>query len=905
MNSPLEINHQKRALWLFRGILTRGMFFVVLTLVGCSVEKNTSLSRNYHNLTSHYNIYFNGIEAYKKAIRTAQESVSNDYTQILPVFLYEDEAVHSTVTTSMKRAIDKATKVITFHSITAKPKVKEGDQSAKDKAFYEKNEYNKWVDDSYMLMGKAYMYQGEFFLAIETFKHVMVTFPAEEIRFLGMTWLSRAYLMIGEMREAERILMSLSDVSDFPEEYLWDYLTTRAQYEMLTENYSNAAIYLERALEQKGVKKYNRIRYNYILAQLYEETGQNEQALERYRQVTRLNPPYEMAFNARVSMAEVFESGSENSEDLKKLLHKMLRDSKNSDYLDQIYFALGNIAMEEGEREQAIEYYQLSVSKSVSNQYQKGYSSVTLADIYYEEPDYILSATYYDSAVNFLNRDYPGYEGLMTLSAGLSNLVYNINSYELEDSVQMLAAMSEEQRNVIIDGIIEQVRLEEEEARLAEQQSMQDMAYNQTMMYGNNQMGNTGGQAGGKWYFYNLNAKSFGQPEFRMKWGERKLEDNWRRKNKQSLSSLVGGLGTEGDSINGEGGTPIFDNKSREYYLINIPLTDSAMTESDIRLEKALYNIGVIYMDHLLDYDESILAFEELLDRYRESEYTPEVLYYLYELYNNVQNATRAETIIKPNLINNYPDSHYAKLLSNPNYIKELEAEEMKVTRTYEGILRDYQERYYPAVIAGADSALVQYPDDPLVPKLKLIKALSVGASFGEDSMKVELDSLIAQHPGTEESALAFELVEYMYEEFPEIKEAEEARVAEEVYLSADSAQVHYFLLALEGTQDVNQVSFNLLNYNLDYFNQYDLQIEKQELVDGYNMLVVRTFNDAEGANRYLEVIRNNSWEILADIPATQFRMMIISEDNYQTLSQQRMQNPYYLFYRKYYLNQE
>ena len=399
-----------------------GAHLVLYGLLSCSVEKNTSLSRNYHNLTSHYNVYFNGNESYKRGIERANNSVRNDYNQILDLFLYEDEGVNAAVSSDMKRAIDKATKVITFHSITAKPKVKEGNQSEKEQAFYNKNEYNKWVDDSYMLMGKAYMYQGEYFLASETFKHILVTFPDEEIRYLAMIWLSRAYLMIGEDTEAERILVTLADEENLPKDYLRAYQSTRSRLHLKNQEYVEAARYLEQALKQKGGSKEDKIRYTYILAQLYEESGQNSQALEKYKQVTRFNPPYEMAFNARVSMAEVYETGEASSVDLKKLLNKMLKDSKNREYRDQIYFALGNISMEEGDREKAIEYYQLSVSTSIQNQYQKGFSALTLAEIYYDTPDYILSAAYYDSAVSFLDRDYPGYAGLASLSASLGDL---------------------------------------------------------------------------------------------------------------------------------------------------------------------------------------------------------------------------------------------------------------------------------------------------------------------------------------------------------------------------------------------------------------------------------------------------------------------------------------------------
>ena len=887
---------------IYRVVVT---LFIFCSLFSCSVEKNTSLSRNYHNITSHYNIYFNGNESYKRGVEKARTAIKNDYNHILSLFLYEDPAVNSAVNSDMKRAIDKATKVITFHSITSKPKVKEGNQSAKDKAFFDKNEYNKWVDDSYLLMGKGYMYQGEFFLAVETFKHIMVTFPDEEIRYLGMTWLARAYIMIGEMREADRILMMLADESAFPEDYLEAFHTTRSQYHIKNSSYGVAAEHLETTLALKGVKKEEKIRYTYILAQLYEETGQNNLALEKYKRVTRYNPTYEMAFNSRVSMAEVFESGSSNSEELKKLLTKMLKDSKNKEYKDQIYFALGNIMMEEGFREQAIEYYQLSVAASLQNQYQKGFSSLTLAKIFYEEPDYILSAAYYDSAVSFLDKDYPGYSGLATLSASLSDLVYNVSSFELEDSVQMLAGLPEGARFAIIDGIIEKVREEEEEAQLLEQQAMQDMAFNQSMLYNSNQTGGSNDQQqGGNWYFYNLNAKSFGQPEFRMKWGERALEDNWRRKNKQSISDLTGELGEEGDTINGGEGPVIFDNKSREFYLANIPLNDSAMEQSNLRLEDALHNMGVIYMQNLLDYKESINAFEELLSRFPSGRYTPSTMYNLHDLNNTIQEPDRS-TYYKSQLLAGYPESHYSKLLNNPNYIKELEAEEQKVVKSYEKVFVRYKQKEFASVVAGADSAIVQFENDPLVPKFKYIKALSVGAMLGKEEMKVEFDSLISQHPSTEESIRAQEIIDYMYVAFPVIKEADQAKEAEVIYMDHDPEQEHHFLISLHSTEDVNKVSFDLLNYNLDYFNQYDLSIEQVNMVDSYSIIVVKTFINTDGAERYMQVIEENRDTILAGIDPSRYRMMIISLDNYVILSEKKEANPYYLYYLNHYLKEE
>jgi hypothetical protein len=208
-------------------------------------------------------------------------------------------------------------------------------------------------------------------------------------------------------------------------------------------------------------------------------------------------------------------------------------------------------------------------------------------------------------------------------------------------------------------------------------------------------------------------------------------------------------------------------------------------------------------------------------------------------------------------------------------------------------------------VISQSSSAVELYGEDPLAPKFKYIKALSVGALQGKEEMKTELDSLIAQHPGTEESAEASEIIEYMYVEFPEIKEAAQAQEAEALYTAYDPEQEHHVMIALHSSENVNQVSFDLLNFNLDNFNQYDLNIERIELTDSYNLLVIKTFTNADAASRYLQVIKENSEQILTGINTNQYRMMLVSLDNFVILSQEKQFNPYYLFYLKYYLDQE
>ncbi|MDF1573272.1 MAG: tetratricopeptide repeat protein [Bacteroidales bacterium] len=883
--------------WLLLALFT-GLF-----AASCSVEKNTAATRNFHNLTSHYNIFFNANESYKQGLERAGESFVDDYTSILPLFYYEDESVQQSVTPQMKTAIDKCTKVITFHSITAKPKIKQGKQSEKDKAFYEKNEYNKWVDDSYLLIGKSYMQQGKFFMAAESFKHVLKTYPGEEAYYLAMAWLVRAYNAIGNLDASEDLIVALKDVDEFPKKHEEVLHTSMADYHMKQEEYEEAADYLVQALETRP-KKTQRIRYTYILAQLLNETGNGEASVRNFRKVIRMNPPYVMAFNAKVSMASAFQAGASNSEEIKKLLNKMLKDPKNDEFQDQIYFALANIYMEEGDRGQAIEYYHRSVTSSVQNNYQKGQSCLTLAEIYYNEPRYTLSAAYYDTAVNLLESDYPNYRALQVRSRSLNHLVTNIHTYELQDSVQVLAAMPESARNAKIDAIIDQVRKEEEEARQREQQAMQDMQFNRSAMYqeqASNLSGSGSGQQGGRWYFYNLNAKSFGQPEFRMKWGERKLEDNWRRRNRQTVSDLLEEGGAEGVALTDSAAGMIIDNKSREFYMRDIPLTDSAIAVSDALLEEALYNMGMIYRDDLLDYEKAIESLEELVERYPDGKHTMASYYYLHDLYNSVQQPSRA-TYYKEQLSRKYPESHMTMLLTNPNYIREMEEAQQKVESFYEDVYNDYRNSRYADVIRKAERGIIEYTEDKdLLVRLSYLKAMATGAVHGKEAMKSELDSIVAWYPDTEIAAEAREIIDYMYVAFPEVKEADQVREAVELY-TYDPEAVHLFLLAVKRGRNLNLVNFNLLNYNLDNFNTYNLVIELKNLGVDYNLLHVKEFANNQGVRRYADKVSEDIVKVMGEIPEDEYEIVLISKENYNKLLEAKEFKPYLLFYRQNYV---
>ena len=503
------------------------------TLVSCSTEKNTLVTRTYHNITSRYNIFFNGDESFKRGIKQMEDSHEDDFTRILPVFLWGDENTAGSIAGDMERAIQKATKVITLHSITVKPEFKQGPQSEKQKEFYARNEYNKFVPENYLLMGKAYLYRNDLNLALETFKFIMTEYPYDDIINETQIWIARTLNELGNYDESEDILQVLTGTQGFPEDLLADLYATQADLYMKQEDYARAIEPMTLAVE-KVRKKEEKIRWTFILAQLNQEAGDPEKASELYRKVIKMNPPYEMSFNARINRASVFVAGVDNARDIRDELNKMLKDDKNKEFRDQIYYALGNVFFREGNVDEALKMYKLSSIHSVSNPQQKTTTCLTIADICYERQEYQQADLYYDSAMVYLTQDYPDYEAIMAKTRSLSDLVENLQTVQLEDSLQMLANMPESTRNAVIDSIIARITQEEARARQRDMSAMQDQQFNRMALNESQRRSNTADQ-GGKWYFYNQAAKGFGQPEFRMKWGNRKLEDNWRRANKSQV----------------------------------------------------------------------------------------------------------------------------------------------------------------------------------------------------------------------------------------------------------------------------------------------------------------------------------------------------------------------------------
>jgi len=864
-----------------------------IVLTDCSVEKNTGSSRFYQGMTARYNIYFNGNESFKAGLTKISRNYQDDYAELLKVFEYSDPSTISMCSSDMERAIQKASKLISLKSITAKPESK-GELSEKDKTFLERKEYNEWVDDSYLLIGKSRFYKHEYNEATSIFNFCITDANDQTIRTEAVIWLARVFNETANYSESLRLLNSL-DVTVPLTKYLSSmYYTTLADLFIKQKRFSEALDPLGKSIKTVSGKR-DRYRLTYLLAQLFEKTGDGARATSLYHEVVKMNPPYDVEFNARINLAGVFDINSGNPKEIKRELERMLNDSKNKDYQDQIYFALGNLLMKEGDEPEALKYFRKSAIAKSQNQNQKGRSYLALAGYYYNKPDYIKSGKFYDSAVYFLDQKYPDYLAIKTKSQNLNALVSQLIIIQREDSLQRVARMPEQERNGFIATIIAKIVRDESEGKNVNNSDR----YNLGQYYENERRFQGNIDQEGKWYFYNQTAMTFGRTEFRKRWGDRKLEDNWRRSNKTRVNNA--------QTSNNQSETPLqrtdtsaalTDNKKPEYYLKNLPLTDSLIKISNEKIAIALLNAGKAYSERIEDPAKATETFESLISRFPSHELIPETLYDLYNV-NKSGNNAKSEAY-RQRLLQKYPDNEFARILSDPAYYEKKMAELKMAEQTYSDAYIAYNKESYADVISISDEALKKYPLNSLAPKFLLLRAYSVGRTSDERTFKDELNKLIKLWPETVESKKASELIAYLNQKMPELKIEEDKKIATEIY-TADTTATHSFTLIIaDPSFNLNQASFDVISYNIDNFTNKNYRTEGTLFENKFILITVSGFTSYSEALNYF-----NTFKIEKSVRnPVNAKMMtfLISADNIKVLKTDKDPERYLLFFKEKYL---
>jgi len=858
-------------------------------------------------------VYFNANESVKEGVLTIDERIEDDFTRLLPVYKESDPSTVRMVKSDMEYAVVKCSKLVEIHSITKKPKRKKK-RTRKYQEFASQEEFNNWIDDSYLLMGKAYYYQQNYFAAIDNFSYVVRKYPDEETADEAQVWMIKAYTEMERFIEANEVIQAIQAYEDFPKKLERDVAIATANYYIKQKEYSDAVRMLNIAIKKTFWKK-DKARLQYIIAQLYQELGQNAEASKAFKAVTRMNPGYKMAFNARINSAGVF-SGDGNTEELKKELNKMLRDKKNTEFRDQIYYALGNVYFREGNRDVAESNYKQSVASSFKNPFQRALSSITLADLYYEDLNYRGAQSYYDSAMIIIDDTYPNYANVSDRYSSLSSLVDNLLIVERQDSLQKVALMPEKEREALIAGMMKDEQERQRNMENLATQGAQGQGYYRSNRY---RMG-MGSSGGAGWYFYNPQTVTYGKVTFQQQWGRRQLEDNWRRSNKNTVSmdefdELAEDLPPEEQREE--------DPLKKEFYTQDLPLTDSLMAVSHEKIRDALYNAAKIFKSEFEDYPRSNEQFEELNKRYPENMYLLSAYFDLYDSYELLGDKQKSD-YYRNLIISQYPESKFAQYLLNPNFFVEMEARLDSLNRMYQEAFRDYKSGRYSNVLGLTSNMKHLKPDSIMIPKIDFMEMIANGVLSDVHNFEALLKGYLQKYPKKEPSPLANEILTliqdstladyeklvamgYINEEIQNEELLPENFMADDEFggkFSYDEDLLHYFVIAYpredEAKIDLNRLKFDIANYNIDHYTKIDYDIETEYFDENLAFVLVRVMSNKENALIYHGAIIRRA-EVFKTLRDVDYMNFVISSANYRAIKEEKSTADYMKFFVKNY----
>jgi len=863
---------------------------VLLVFFGaCTTEKDGLSYRIYHNTTARYNGFFYAKESIKEATTKLLADHEEDYDEILPLFVYGTEEKARAVYPQLERAIEKSSKVVERHTM---------DVSDREKRKMNHPEMNHWIDDNYFLIGKAYFYKGNYYKAEELFRYCSRKFKNKDMTAQAGTWLARTYMELGDLSGANNELLKVSVIKDLDDEILADYYMIQADYYLRREEYQKAAIEMESAISHIKRKK-KRARPTFILAQIYQKIEDSQKAIDLYETVQKLKPEYELSFYAQINQAQAFSRRGGNSTIIKEKLEKMLKDDKNIDYRDQIYYALAGVFLEERNNEEGVENLHLSLKENKGNDKQKGKSYLKLADVYFEERQYPDAQAYYDSSLALIPEKHPRYKDISNRAASLTDLVKNLEVIQREDSLQLLAMLSPEDLEARLDKIIEDLEAEE---RREEEAAAAALAEGSGVGLDN----------GSNWAFYNAALLKDGYNNFKTTWGDRPLEDNWRRSRKIANGSQQEEEQEEevlAEQVKQESKIPGKD-QLRE----GIPNTPDEIEQSNTALAQAYYNCGLIYKEKLDDFENAVESFEILADRFESSNFHVLACYQLYRAYrakeqDGYQNpfcGTCNSKYWGDQVVSLYPDSEYALLVLNPDY-KSIEAmRQAEEVAAYEIVLNQYRNRLFPEVLAACTNVIETRKDNHLVPKYHFLKALTIGnldkQTGNRDNYISELKAVYALYPETEEGLRAKEILDILMSEMnkesgPEEGEVEEEEPIEDDLYVLDPAAEHYFAVVFNRDRgSFNEVKATISDFSSQSYNSLALKVSSNLLDKDRHIVLAKPFKDMAEATEYYNTFIADQGA-LKELNAGGYERFVISKKNYVALFKDKNLEKYLSFF--------
>ena len=913
--------------------------FVFLTtaliLTGCSTQKNTAQSRWWHAFNAKYNTYYNGTLAYIDGSLEKETGNKDNYTEQIPLYTVSNKNSREIGKANFDRAIEKCEKAIHQHSIKRRPEwTKNRRKTAKDIEWLSRREYNPFLWKAWMLMGRSQFYQGDFESAAATFSYMSRLYATQPAIYgKARAWLAKCYIEQNWNYDAEDVIRNiLRDSIHWRAQKEWDY--TFADYYIHTGNAEQAIPYLRKVISHEMRRK-QKAREWYLMGQLQASIGNKKEAYKAFRHVIRQNPPYELAFNARIAMTEVM--AKDNAGKMISRLKRMAASDNNKEYQDQIYYAIGNIHLSRKDTLQAITAYEKGNQKSTRNGIEKGVLLLHLGDLYWTKEKFSDARRCYGEAIGLLDKDRKDYQQLANRSKVLDELVPYTDAVQLQDSLLQLARMSEKERNAAIDRVIdalkkkekeERNRKAEEEAESTLRQDGGNLANNNNFASSNSPQKNNENSANtpanGQWYFYSPLTVSQGKAQFQKLWGKRDNVDNWQRINKTVVANAAGAeeitdeqrdslaqAAEQEELLKQTSDSAVNDPHRREYYLAQIPFTPEQLAESNKLLEDGLYHAGVIFKDKLNNLPLSRKSLLRLVNNHPDYAHLDDAYYHLYLLYSRERKPEMAQTYLQK-LKAEYPESQWTTLLSDPYYAENakrgVQIEDSLYTLTYQA----FRDGEYDKVERNAQISRNRFPDGANRDKFLFIGGLSKLNDGDIKSCLADLKEVVSKYPDSRLSEMAgmiingvdagrrlyggkFDLNDVWTRRSIELNDRDSTR---QKGYSPERNASFVFLLAYDPDKtNENQLLFEMAKYNFtSYMARYfDINIEDLE---GLHRMQISGFNSYDEARQYANAVYQQPAikRLLGNV-----RAYVISEPNLKLLGTSHTYEEYEKFYSKHF----
>lgn len=898
-----------------------------MVATGCSTQKNTARTRWWHSFKARYNTYYNGSLAYIDASLEKEEGNKDNFTEIIPLYTVSNKSSREIGKSNYDRAIEKCQKTIKLHSIKRRPQwTKQRKKTAKDLEWLSRREYNPFLWKAWMLMGRSQFYKGAFDEAAATFNYMGRLYQTQPAIYAkSRAWLAKCYIEEGWLYDAEDVIRNMQrDSIHWSARKEWDY--TYADYYVHTGEYEKAIPHLRNVIKHEMRRK-QRAREWFLMGQMQAALGNNVEATKAFKHVVKLNPPYELEFNARIAMTEVMSAGQ--SKKMIGRLKRMARSDKNKDYLDQVYYAIGNIYLAQNDSTQAIIAYERGAAKATRSGIEKGVLLLKLGDIYWDKERYNDAQRCYGQAIGMLDKERKDYEELAARSKILDDLVPYTDAIHLQDSLQSLAKMSESERNAAIDRTIEALKKKEkEERRLQAEQNAQNQQNGGNDMAQNNQFGNNTAmqnqqnQRNAQWYFYNQMAVSQGKAAFQKQWGKRENVDNWQRVNKtvvafqteeseltEEQQDSIAQAEAVADSLALVADSAQNDPHKREYYLAQIPFTEEQMAESNAVIADGLYNSGVIFKDKLDNLPLSEKQLMRLIGGYPNFEKMAEAYYHLYLLYMRKGEKQTADSYVA-RLKQEYPESEWTTLLTDPYFVENarlgVHLEDSLYASTYDA----FKAARYKEVSANVAVSEHRFPLGANRDKFLFIGGLGKLNDGDYEGCIKDLNTVVKKYPQSPVAEMAGMIVkgvnegrrlqggkfdlENVWERRSQVLNEDDSTAVREFSNDRNAAFI-YMIAYKPDSIDANRMLFELARYNFTSYmvRNFDIEIEQ---VDGLNRMLVKGFRNYDEALQYARQLQKQK-QLMKLVGKS--RQIVISDVNLPMLGKQFSYADYAKFYEK------